>query len=71
MKKIISVFISVCIIFAAFAGCSKNDDSDKVQTEKISVTYDSHYQNYDSSAISAYENLCNAVVNGETQNGCY
>lgn len=67
MKKIISVFISICIIFAAFAGCSKNDDSDKVQTEKISVTYDSHYQNYDSSAISAYENLCNAVVNGETQ----
>ena len=67
MKKIISVFISVCVVFAAFAGCSKNEDNDKVQTEKISVTFDSHYQNYDASAISAYENLCNAIINGEAQ----
>lgn len=67
MKKIISIFISVCVVFAAFAGCSKNDDSDKIPAEKISVTFDSHYQNYDASAISAYENLCNAIINGETQ----
>ena len=67
MKKIVSVFISVCMILAAFAGCSKSIDNDKEQTLDFSVTYDSHYQNYDASAISAYENLCNAIINGEAE----
>lgn len=67
MKKIVSVFISVCMVLAVFAGCSKNKDNDKEQPIDFSVTYDSHYQNYDASAISAYENLCNAIINGEEE----
>lgn len=65
MKKIVSVFISVCMVLAVFAGCSKNKDNE--QPIDFSVTYDSHYQNYDASAISAYENLCNAIINGEEE----
>ncbi len=65
MKKLVSVFISICIIAAAFAGCSK--DKAEEQADSLPVTYDSHYESYDASAISAYENLCKSVINGETE----
>ena len=65
MKKIISVFISICIVVAVFAGCSK-DKADE-QVHKLPITYDSHYADYDTSAMSAYENLCNAVIKGEEE----
>lgn len=65
MKKIILVFISICIIAAALAGCSNNKAEE--QTDSLPVIYDSHYESYDSSAISAYENLCNAIIKGETE----
>lgn len=65
MKKIISVFISICIVVAVFAGCSK-DKADE-QVRNLPITYDSHYAAYDTSAMSAYENLCNAVIKGEKE----
>lgn len=65
MKKIISVFISICIVVTVFAGCSK-DKADE-QVHNLPITYDSHYADYDTSAMSAYENLCNAVIKGEEE----
>ncbi len=65
MKKIISICISICLLICVFAGCSK--DNDDKQIKELPVVYDSHYANYDSSAVSAYENLCTAVMNGETE----
>lgn len=65
MKKIISVFISICIVVAVFAGCTK-DKTDE-QADNLPITFDSHYANYDTSAMSAYENLCNAVIKGEEE----
>ncbi|MDE5973244.1 MAG: hypothetical protein K2G73_01090 [Eubacterium sp.] len=65
MKKIISVFISICIVATVFAGCTK-DKTDE-QADNLPITFDSHYANYDASAMSAYENLCNAVIKGEEE----
>ena len=65
MKKIISVFISICIVVTVFAGCTK-DKTDE-QADNLPITYDSHYADYDTSAMSAYENLCNAVIKGEEE----
>lgn len=65
MKKIISVFISICIVVTVFAGCTK-DKTDE-QADNLPITFDSHYANYDASAMSAYENLCNAVIKGEEE----
>ncbi len=65
MKKIISVFISICIVVTVFAGCTK-DKTDE-QADNLPITFDSHYANYDISAMSAYENLCNAVIKGEEE----
>lgn len=65
MKKFIAICISVCLLISAFAGCSKNASDN--QTEEVKITYDSHYTGYDASAVSAYENLCRAVMNGEAE----
>lgn len=65
MKKIILVFISICIVVTVFAGCSK--DKTEEQANNLPITFDSHYADYDASAISAYENLCKAIIKGETE----
>lgn len=65
MKKFISICVSICLLVSAFAGCSKNNSDN--QTDELTVTFDSHYVGYDSSAVSAYENLCKAIMTGERE----
>ncbi len=62
MKKLLSVVFSAFLAVSVFSGCSKQDTA---QIENIKITVDSHYSDYDESIVSAYEKLCNAVLNGE------
>jgi hypothetical protein len=63
MKKIICVLMSVLFITAAFCGCSSKG-SGVNNDYNLKYTYDSAYSYYDSSIINAYEQVCDAVVNG-------
>lgn len=65
MKRFLSVFISIAMVTVLLSACS----SAKQNTEDISlkITIDSHYSDMDASAVSAYEKLCNAVINGESE----
>ncbi len=67
MKKVISVILSLTVISLILCSCSaKEDEAVDVQ---LKYTYDSIYGNMDSSVIRAYETLCDAVVNGDTDAG--
>lgn len=64
MKKLLSVFLVLVLTAGAFAACSKPAE----ETEKtVKLTVDNHYSQYDESAISAYEKICTAVMNGEEE----
>lgn len=75
MKKVISIFLSVLTVVFAFTGCSSN--SNKINEQKteqavqvnytLSYTFDSHYSQISQSSVRAYETLCSAVVNYESQ----
>lgn len=73
MKKAISVFLCATLICSLFAACS--DNKNKVQEEnsknneniELKITTDAHYASLDSSSLKAYEKLCNAVLNYESE----
>lgn len=68
MKKIISLFLALVLVAAAFSGCSKSEKQNEPETENtVKITVDTHYSDFDESAVSAYEKLCNAVINGEEE----
>lgn len=68
MKKLISVFLAFVLVATVFSACSKSEEQPEKETEKtVKITMDSHYSDYDESAVSAYEKLCNAVINGEEE----
>lgn len=47
-----------------FFGCSSGSDDGASEEAGIKYTYDSAYSEFDTSTISAYESVCEAVVNG-------
>lgn len=68
MKKFISVLLIFAITVTVFTACSKNEEKETEEIQNsISFTVDAHYDDYDESSVSAYEKLCQAVINGETE----
>lgn len=64
MKKILSVLCAAALIVCAFSGCSRNSAESAGFT--LSFTYDSHYTDYGDDVVEVYEQLCRAVMDGET-----
>lgn len=73
MKKAISLILSaafVCSLFAACSDKSVNEDGNNKPSEnniELKITTDAHYSSLDESSIKAYEKLCNAVLNYESE----
>lgn len=64
MKKLISLIICTVLVLLTFTSCSEKTPQ-TAEAPKLDITYDAAYLTYDSSAVSAYENVCKAVLNGE------
>lgn len=60
MKKLLSVLIAFVLCAAVFTGCTNSNKS-----SDMLITVDSHYDDVNETAMSAYEKLCTAVINGE------
>lgn len=73
MKKTISLILCAALFCSIFAACSNADSSDKTDESveadnvQIKITTDAHYASLDESSIKAYEKLCNAVLNYESE----
>lgn len=69
MKKVLSLILSLSLIFCIFAGCSNNDSDEEPTSEPVSLTITTDESNsyLSQSSIRAYETLCSAVLNGETE----
>lgn len=69
MKKILSVVLAISLAATLFCACSKsNSSNDTPQTADFSLkyTYDTVYYDYDSSIFHAYEEVCKAVINRDS-----
>lgn len=66
VKKLLSVFLSVLLVSAMFAGCSNEDKKETKDSPSFDsyITVDSHYAFADESVKRAYEKLCTAVIEG-------
>lgn len=64
MKKFLSLILCVILAAGAFTACSKNTVKSDVQ---LKITYDSHYSETNESTLRAYEKLCEAVINGDSE----
>ena len=73
MKKTISLILCAALFCSIFAACSnadtsnKTDESVEADNVQIKITTDAHYASLDESSIKAYEKLCNAVLNYESE----
>lgn len=63
MKKIISVLLAILLVTAGFSACSKVTES----ADNNRITIDSHYSDIGESTIRAYEKLCAAVINAQSE----
>ncbi|MCM1115208.1 MAG: hypothetical protein NC397_06890 [Clostridium sp.] len=66
MKKIVSIILSMLLIVSVFAGCSGGSTAASVDSDKL-ITKDGHFSVMDASTVSAYEKLCNAVINYDSE----
>lgn len=64
MKKVFSVLLAISMVMVTLCACSKGE-SEKNYMNRI--THDTHYSSLGESTVRAYEKLCTAVLNGETQ----
>lgn len=64
MKKVLSIVLCLLFVCVTFTACSEKPE-EETQTAELKITYDAAYLSYDSSVVSAYENVCKAVLNGE------
>lgn len=64
MKKLLSVLLCLAFVCVSFYGCSEKPQ-EETETNELKITYDAAYLSYDSSTVSAYENVCKAVLNRE------
>lgn len=70
MKKLVSVLMCFAIICTVFAGCSSNEPKKSeadTTVSQVKFTVDNHYADIGESSINAYEKLCSAVINYETE----
>lgn len=68
MKKIISIVLCVFVVLCMFVGCSAGEENNNDTADsKITYTIDAHNSYINQSAVRAYETLCSAVVNGESE----
>ncbi|MGN1328482.1 MAG: hypothetical protein ACI4V4_02155 [Eubacterium sp.] len=71
MKKSICIIMSMVLLCLSITGCSSENDKKDSETVApvgdLKITFDSHYSDMDESAVRAYEKLCNAVINHETE----
>ena len=67
MKKFLSVILLLVFMMSIFTACSDAAKDDSAQDSEINITVDSHYENIDESSVRAYEKLCTAVVNGDSE----
>lgn len=73
MKKAISLILSAAFLCSVFAACSdksangNTDDTSSQSNIELKITVDAHYASLDESSIKAYEKLCNAVLNYESE----
>lgn len=66
MKKIISVVLAICLVALNFAGCSSKKEDVNESKLDIKYTYDSIYSDFDESSVRAFNDVCDAIVNYET-----
>ena len=70
MKKFLSIALALILITVILCACSKNE-KDKVNSDaeqsRIKYTFDSAYKSTDGSAVSAFEDLCDAVINYKSE----
>lgn len=64
MKKVLSLLFVLVIIAGIFAGCT--DKSAAKAGFELSIVYDAHYSQIESGAIDVYDQLCRAVIDGDT-----
>ncbi len=72
MKKFLSILLSVVLIVCIFCSCSNSSDEKVTEKEEkdsidLVMSYDSAYDSFDDSVISAYRNVCNAIINFESE----
>lgn len=73
MKRTASLILCLVLICTSFAGCGakKANNNNSTGTEntdiELKITVDSHYDDVDESTVRAYEKLCTAVMNYETE----
>lgn len=74
VKKIVSVFLCLCLISSVFCSCSNNKNEEETKNDEVTqeesfsleITYDSSFSPNES-VLRAYKTLCNAVINGKTE----
>lgn len=74
MKKTISLILCAALLCVLFASCGE-DDANNTSADsslgnnniELKITTDAHYSSLDESSIKAYEKLCNAVLNYESE----
>ena len=64
MKKVLSLLFVLVIIAGVFTGCA--DKSAAKAGFELSIVYDAHYSQVESGAIDVYDQLCRAVIDGDT-----
>lgn len=69
MKKLISLIMCAVLTACIFAGCSKKEAENEPEKKDISIAYiaDAHNSSVNQSVFRAFEQLCDAVVNGKEQ----
>lgn len=65
MKKTVCILLSVAMLLLTLTGCSSNNDT--TVESQLELTYDSAYSDYDESIIRAYQQVCSAVINYESE----
>ncbi|MGN1420516.1 MAG: hypothetical protein ACI4XC_03245 [Eubacterium sp.] len=72
MKKSICLLMCAVLLCISITGCTTNgekekEDNTETAVSDIKITFDSHYSDMGDSAVRAYEKLCTAVINHETE----
>lgn len=64
MKKVLSILCALIIVAGAFAGCSQK--TAQQAGFELKFAFDSHYSKIGSESVEVYEQLCQAVLDGES-----
>ncbi len=71
MKKFIAIILSVVLICGAFVGCADKNDAvptnSSTPASTLEFTYDTYYSSYDESTIHYYEQMCQAIIDQQTE----